>query len=277
MPPDSTIPEVLLSAATNAGVAFELRKDPRGVLDVPAIDGVIVGIHVGAPAKLACRRDGKQFNGTAVHGDIDIIPANMPSRWEMRDDNDTTLLMALPTVMLRSVVEDGPVEIRNRFQVRDSELEALGWALKREMEFGCPSGRFYLDGLALAVASRVVARHSSATTGARNDGLNGHRLKQVLAFIEDRLSSDVSVDEIAAVARVSPSHLNSMFRKSTGLPVHQYLIQRRVERAKSLLKHHDLSMADIAAAAGFAHQSHMARHMRRLLGVTPMALKRMLR
>jgi AraC family transcriptional regulator len=54
------------------------------------------------------------------------------------------------------------------------------------------------------------------------------------------------------------------------------VIQRRIERAKTLLRRDSLSMAEIAAATGFAHQSHMARHMRRVLGMPPMAMKRLL-
>jgi AraC family transcriptional regulator len=60
------------------------------------------------------------------------------------------------------------------------------------------------------------------------------------------------------------------------VPVHQYVVQRRVERAKTLMLQDELSMAEIAQTVGFAHQSHMARHMRRVLGVPPRAMKRML-
>jgi len=150
--------------------------------------------------------------------------------------------------------------------------------MKREMESAYPSGRLYLDGLALAVASRLVARHSSVAKQAeeQNRGLGGRRLKQVLSFIEDQLAEDLSAEQIAAVAGTSASHLNTLFRISMGVPIHQYVIQRRVDRAKTLLMRNGLSMAEIALASGFAHQSHMARQMRRVLGFTPRALKRLL-
>jgi AraC family transcriptional regulator len=170
------------------------------------------------------------------------------------------------------------LEIRNRFQIRDSELEGLGWAMKREMELDFPSGRLYLDGLALAVASRLVTRHSSASPERphRCPGLTGLRLKRVLSFIENQLAENLSVEQIAQVAGMSPSHVKAQFRQTIGIPVHQYVILRRVERAKTLLMHDGLSIAAIAQASGFAHQSHMARHMRRVLGASPLALKRML-
>jgi len=148
---ETTSPIVLAQARTSEGVAFQLRRDSKGVLEVPGLANVLISIHVGAPAKLACRRDGKRHTGTAVHGDIDIIPANTPSRWEMQDENDTALLLSLPQGLLRSVangsgLDPAQLEIRNRFQIRDNELEALSWAMKREMESAYPSGRLYLDG-----------------------------------------------------------------------------------------------------------------------------------
>jgi AraC family transcriptional regulator len=279
----SEFPEVMSYERTADGVAFQLRRDPRGVLDVPGLENVLISIHLGTPSRMTCRRGGKLFNGTAVHGDIDIIPAQTPSRWEMHDENDTALLLSLPQALLRTVasesgLDDARLEIRNRFQIRDIELEGLGWAMKREMEAGCPSGRFYLQGLTLAVASRLVTRHSSIAKPLveRNEGLVGRKLKQVLSFIEDQLAEDLSLEQIASVAGVSSSHFKTVFKKSIGMPVHQYVIQRRVERAKSLLIQDSLSMADIAQASGFAHQSHMARHMRRVLGAPPQAMRRML-
>jgi len=180
-------------------------------------------------------------------------------------------------VAVESGVDGARVEVRDRFQIRDAGLEALGWALKGEMETGYQSGRLYLEGLALAVASRVVARHSSVATQIAEPigGLSGRRLKQVLSFIEEYLAEDLSLERIAAVAGVSASHLNTLFRQSLGVPVHQYVIRRRVESARALLTQGGLSLAEVALAAGFAHQSHMARHLRRLLGMTPRALQRL--
>jgi AraC family transcriptional regulator len=170
-------------------------------------------------------------------------------------------------------VDPARLQIRNRFQIRDAELEALCWATKREMELSQQSGRLYLDGLALAVASRLVAQHSSVGNSVDKSygGLDGRRLKQVLSFIEERLEENLSLHEIAAVAGISSSHLNALFRKSMTVPLHQYVIRRRLERAKMLLARDGMSIAQVALAAGFTHQSHMAKHRRRVLGIPPRA------
>jgi AraC family transcriptional regulator len=275
------LPQIFAHGETVDGLALQLRSDPAGVLDVPELQRAVIAIHVGAAAKISCRRGGQSHNGSAVHGDIDIIPALTPSRWEIHDQNDTALILALPLSLLDTVAEEHGfdsrrVEIRNRFQIRDAQLENICWALKAEMEANYPSGRLYMDSLAVSVASRLISTHSSvAQRVITKGGLDGRRFKQTIAYIEDHLPEDLSLSRIASFVGVSPSHFKTLFRESTGLPVHQYVIQRRIERAKDLLMQNKLSIAEIALTTGFSHQSHMARHMRRSVGLSPKAMKRL--
>jgi AraC family transcriptional regulator len=75
---------------------------------------------------------------------------------------------------------------------------------------------------------------------------------------------------MAAVARLSAYHFARQFKATTGLPPHQFVIARRVERARELLQGGtDLSLAEVAADAGFSDQSQFSRHFKRLVGVTP--------
>jgi AraC family transcriptional regulator len=75
---------------------------------------------------------------------------------------------------------------------------------------------------------------------------------------------------MAAVARLSPYHFARQFKAATGLPPHQYVLARRVERAQELLQGGgDSSLAEVAARAGFADQSQFNYHFKRLVGVTP--------
>jgi AraC-like DNA-binding protein len=81
----------------------------------------------------------------------------------------------------------------------------------------------------------------------------------------------VSIDlaTLAGVAGVSIHHFARGFKQSAGVTPHHYLTQKRVERAQDLLAHTDLSLSEIAYAVGFSDQSHLARHFRQVLGVTP--------
>ncbi len=90
------------------------------------------------------------------------------------------------------------MEIRNRFQIRDVQLENICWALKSEMESNYPSGRLYMDSLAVSIASRLVSTYSSMAYRPveQNRGLGGRRLKQTLSYIEIIVSEDLSLSQL---------------------------------------------------------------------------------
>src|SRR5258707_12682122 len=208
---DPGLPRIFAYGETADGLALQLRSDPAGVLDVPELQSVLVAIHVGAAAKISCRRGGESHTGSAVHGDIDIIPARIDARWEIHDQNDTALILSLPPSLLDTVAEEHGfdsrrVEIRNRFQIRDAQLENICWALKAEMEANYPSGRLYTDSLAVSVASRLVSTHSSLaqSPAAQNGGLGGRRLKHSLGLLENRRSETPALFRIAAMTGIRP-------------------------------------------------------------------------
>jgi AraC family transcriptional regulator len=265
------------------GFRVSLLTDPPGTVEVPGMTDTRVSIHVGTPVQVACRRAGQFHSGVSVHGDIHIIPAATPSRWEVKGKDTFLTLSVSPALMNRAAQQLGldpeRVEIRNRFQVRDTQLENIGWALKEELECGNPCGAIYLDSLALTVALRLICCHSSQPVEMRrpNKRLSDRRLRQVFDYIEDNLAGNLSLDDLASVVGFSASHFKVLFREATGLSPHQYLIRRRVERARHLLGEDHLSICQIAIETGFAHQSHLARHMNRVLGVSPKALREMLR
>lgn len=266
-----------------SGLRLGLLFDEPGVVEIPGLRNTIVSVHIGPSVQVSCRRAGKRHRGTAVHGDIEIIPAGTPGLWEIAQ-KDSSLVLSVSPELLNTVAEQlgldvRQIEITNRFQVRDAQLENIAWALKAEMECGYPCGRLYIDSLAVSVAARLVRCYSSLSMEPRkqNGRLSDRRLRQVLSYIEDNLSQEISLGDVAAVGGLSISHFKSLFRESVGLPVHQYLIRRRVECAKRLLGEGKLSISQIALEAGFAHQSHLARHMRRLLGVSPRTLRETLR
>lgn len=242
----------------NARVRF--RTDPPGVVEVPARDHPVVAIHFGPSVYIHCRRGPWSHRGLGVHGDIDIVPAGIPSRWEMKETD---------RVILLDVESQPGVEIVNRFQIRDRRLEHFGRLMKAEMDAGYPNGRLYLDSLGSSVAEHLSARHSSGAKPEPAKGGLGANLKQVIAYVEDNLSHDLSLKELAAVAGVSVSHIKTTFRESVGMPVHQYVIHRRVDRAQLLLREGKLPIGRIAVETGFSHQSHLAYHLRRHLGVSP--------
>jgi AraC family transcriptional regulator len=116
---------------------------------------------------------------------------------------------------------------------------------------------------------RHTTPDGEAPRGPRG-GLCGRKLGAVLEYIHRNLNSALTLRELAAVAHLSPYHFARLFKVSTGLPPRRYVIARRVDRAKRLLRGgDDLSLAQVAARSGFWDQGHFTRHFKRLVGVTP--------
>jgi AraC family transcriptional regulator len=266
-----------------------------GVTEIGELPHAIVCMHLGSSVEVRCTRGGIVREGREVAGDLDIIPARTATTWETKQQG-TTLIMCVPDALLRAVAtrldrDPASIAIAARFQMRDPVIEHIGWTMKaaidssdrasgvsgsREVPRDPAGGRLLLDSLGVALAARLLQRHYRGSLPMREirGGLTHTKLERVIAHIEDNLASKLSLPGIAEVAGMSVSHLKTLFRNSTGVPVYEYVLRRRVERAQLMLRNPKLSIAEIALATGFAHQSHLARHMHRILGYTPSAVRR---
>jgi AraC-like DNA-binding protein len=100
-------------------------------------------------------------------------------------------------------------------------------------------------------------------------GLSPSAMRRVREYVDMHLGDSMDLATLAAVAGLSIHHFAREFKQSTGLTPHHYLTQKRVERAQEMLAHTALSLSEIAYAVGFSDQSHLARHFRQILGITP--------
>jgi AraC family transcriptional regulator len=254
-----------------------------GLTEIAEMPHALVCMHLGPSVEVRWTRGGTVREGREVAGDLDIVPARTSATWEMKQDG-MALIICVPDALLRAVAarldrDPTSIDIADRFQMRDPVIEHIGWTLKADIDSNVDraTGRGLLqDSLGVALAARLLQRHYRGSLPMREirGGLTHTKLERVIAHIEDNLASKLSLPGIAEIAGMSVSHLKTLFRNSTGVPVYEYVLRRRVERAQFLLRNHKHSIAEVAAASGFAHQSHLARHMHRILGYTPSALRR---
>jgi AraC family transcriptional regulator len=102
-----------------------------------------------------------------------------------------------------------------------------------------------------------------------NGGLPGARLRHVTEFIDDNLGRPLPLAELSAQAHLSPYHFTRLFKESTGLPPHRFVVRRRIERACALLIEGQLSVDAVARAVGFRTRSHFSMVFHRLTGNSP--------
>src|SRR5260370_41011514 len=160
--------------------------------------------------------------------------------------------------------------IRPKFQ--DSAIRRLMTLLSEEVRAGGPSGKLYSESLAHALVIRSLLwgerpNHQKADSAV--SALPPYALKRVLERIEHTFQSEISLASLAEDAGYSRGHFLKMFRTSMGMTPHRYLLKRRIDYARSLLKCREISIIDVAASCGFSSQAHLTQVFREHIGVTP--------
>ncbi|MUL36011.1 helix-turn-helix domain-containing protein [Gloeocapsopsis dulcis] len=225
----------------------------------------------------ANRKLGERFHRDAVFGgDIVIAPANVSTQasWDAEGD---FILIALEKNTFADAVDrnSSGVDIIPHFATPDPLIFQIGSALQKVLASESQGSRLYAETMANALSVHLLQHYSTRKPLLREyaGGLSRHQLQQVIDYINDYLDRDLGLAELAAVVQMSPHYFCHLFKQATGLSPHQYVIRCRVERAKALLLQGE-AIADVAYKVGFANQSHLNRHFKRLIGVTPKQLQK---
>lgn len=193
------------------------------------------------------------------------------------------LVIALDPVFVQKIASHSDhgdrIEFSSSAVFQDPSMVYMLLALQAEVREGCPTGRLYGESLATALAAHLLGRYSafpdriSLRTGFRKGGLPPARLRHILDYIEAHLCQDISLSHLADLAQLSPFHFGRLFKQSTGLPLHRYVLQRRAARANEMLANGRLSLAEIGYALGYSSQAQFTTMFRKLTGVTPGAYR----
>jgi len=153
--------------------------------------------------------------------------------------------------------------------LQDPLLSQIVTTLAQEIEGGF-ADRILIESLGTALCIRIAQRFvGSLPLPSSNKGLSPERLRRVRDYVEAHLDDDLSLTVLADIACLSPYHFSRSFKEAAGVGPQRYVIQRRFERAKTLLRRTRQPLSLIAQEAGFADQSHLNSIFRREMGVTP--------
>jgi AraC family transcriptional regulator len=256
--------------------ATRFRAAPGSELEQPAITHHRLFLLTRPPEELDLRYEGVKRHLPPPAGAISLVPAGSPAHWRWRGRKDTLNIYLDPGLVGRAAEAFELDPARLTVPALDSldlpHLRAAMLAVNAELTTGAVGGPLAAESLANVLAVHLI-RYVLAPrqVGRRRDGmLPRQRLRAVIEFIEEHLDARPTLEQMAAVVRLSPYHFARQFKAATGLPPYQYVITRRVERARHLLQTGgDFSLAEVAAHAGFSDQSQLSHHFKRLVGVTP--------
>jgi AraC family transcriptional regulator len=212
---------------------------PRGPWILPAVDKIRLGLILSDySANWHSSRGLLSMDVSA--GGLSICEFNQPRHLEMRNPASVALVL-LRNEMLEQTLYDSRqprVELRERHGLQDHNMRHLMEILLYEKRQGFQSGAFFLDGIAAALASHLIHYYSADAPLIANSvgGMAPSTLRRCIALMEARLEGDLRLNELACEAGLSTSHFIRSFRESTGKTPYQFLLDRRVQRAQTLMR-----------------------------------------
>jgi AraC family transcriptional regulator len=234
----------------------------------------LVSVQFTNCPRLYQRRNGRVAERPMLAGEIVVTPAGDPKSWR-REGAGIVLLMGISPVFLDDLMEQatgqaGHVELLDNFGTRDTQIEALARALCGELRGERLGGRMFAQAACLQLGLHLLRHYASAPLRGESPlRMSAHKLRMARNYIEDELAQDLNVETIARAVGMSPFHFAHAFKAATGLPPHRFVMLRRFEAAKSLLRNSSLPLAEIAERAGYSSASHFSAGFHKIALMSP--------
>lgn len=238
---------------------------------------IVLILRTGSPSLLEWRADGRDHSAELPPRSVSLLPAGMrqAARVSRPLPGVASILEIKPSFFARSIeqiAKGGRVELIRQPNLNDAQVCRLMETLRTDVSSGSPGGGpLFGEAIAIALSAHIAQRYSTLETKLEpyRGGLSRLRLNRVLEHINANLSENLQLNSLAEVAGVNLYHFAKAFKQSTGESPHQYVLRRRVERAKEFLRSSKGSVIEASARTGFVDQSHFSKVFRRIVGVAP--------
>ncbi len=234
-----------------------------------------IALGLGATVRRERWVDDRYHEELLHRGSVAILPAGVVHRANVSQPLEFMLIAIEPAFFTQIAQEwcdpDCTQLIPHFANQQDPLLLQLGLTLKAELEQGCPGGKLYIDSITQLLNVHLLKTYSNnrPLIKSYSNQLPNRTLQSVIDYIQVHLDREILLTELAQIARINHYYFCTLFKKSTGLSPHRYILQQRIERAKKLLKHSQDTIVDIAFQCGFVNQSHFTRRFHEMTGLTP--------
>jgi AraC family transcriptional regulator len=245
----------------------------------------------GRPVKPAAARSVLKTDAGArqwrdfPRGHVTFLPAGLPIDWEWNYASRSVHLTIRPDFLDELGEELGiggrsASDLQPAFRVLDDALSVPLLELRAEAGSTSLGNDLAKSSLLTVIGVRLLRRAAGVPGHDPADGTASVRpakafRRRCSEIIRDQLDRNLSLRELAQEFGLSPYHFARLFKQATGFPPHEYQLQMRVTRAQALLLQRPRrTVAEIACELGFADESHMRRHFKRIVGVTPGRFRR---
>jgi AraC family transcriptional regulator len=258
-----------------------MEKHHHKGCEIPVHDHDTLCLHLqtGGQVEMEWFCSGKTGILRSAPGSMMLLPAGTRDSviWH---GSTQRIVTGIEPALLKDTAEEmgikGLCEFNLRWEFRDERLELLLTEMNREMRSGWAMGAMYGDLLGMALSTALIRRYGELAKHIPpvKGGLSRPNLNRVLTYIEENLDGELRLEELAQLNSLSRYHFARSFRESLGETPYQYILRKRIQRAKSLLLAPGMAAADVAKRTGFSDASQFTRMFKKFTGATPLAWRR---
>ena len=206
------------------------------------------------------------------------MPAGASHSAYWKQESEGILLSIEPRSIVNTAIDSiksDRLEIMPQFATTDPQLLQLAQWLLLELHHQQIGSELYVESLITMLEVHLLRTYSvfEPIIPDYRGGLAKYKLNRVISLINENLERDFKLTDLATVVEMSPYHFARMFKQSTGITPHQYLVRQRINKAKELLRQTKMAIADIGYAIGYQNPSHFAKVFRQQTKVSPTAYR----
>jgi len=245
------------------------------VARIPTMRDYMIVVYQGAPSLMRRRNGGPWQYGVVEPGVISLLTRAEQSEWHWDRPLDVTHIYLEHSVIERVAADVferdfSEIVIDDNVRAEDTVMPSISQMLLTEMQGRGIGERLFLDALRTQAGIHILRRYARISFRDVSSGnFSAGQRRCVTDYIEEHLSSGISLDELAACVGLSPFHFSRKFKAEFGVTPHSFVMDRRIIRAKELLRKKQIPLKNIAIDCGFSDQSHFNRVFRRKTGLTP--------
>lgn len=268
---------VLSSAKANwrSPLIFEVHRMAPHAYDEHVLIGHRLIVNLGGAVRFGWKR-GDRIREAALSTGGFCLQSEGDTNAPFWREEMTFAAAAIPPSAVEALLEDRTPPATETFAERRCIPEPIvyGYARALAAELSSPGEPLFAEALSQAFVLHLLSAHGQSPEGKRlapKGKLGPGQLRATVEWAHEHLASNVSLETLAAAAGYSPFQFSRLFKATTGLAPHQWVLRLRLERAARLICAGKASLAEVALAAGFYDQAHLTNVFRKSCGVTPAA------
>lgn len=251
-------------------------------VEIPPLDCFLIVQYEDGFTPMERQFDGRWTRTSCASGHFSLLSHEAESHWHWTEGIVVSHVYLENRLLCRlaSEMEGRPVEqvlLHDVLAGADPIVTQLTQLLRNEAATGRAGCSLYAEGLSMQLGVHLL-RHYAAFRFRDGPGasarLSAAQVRRLQEHVDSHLADTISLEDLAQAVGVGMCTLSRLLRATWGTTAHRYVVDRRVERARQLLRMGDLPLKAIAAATGFSDQAHMTRTLRARLGATPGQIRR---